>query len=143
MEGRESDKPRRIQCNSVRVADPTLFVTETQRRRENGQIKKGEVRNPAGRPKGSRATFAEAFMADVQMHWLVHGKDVIERVAQNDPSTYLRVAAGLLPRELNVTVSVLDTMSDDDLMTLLQGIRERRRASTAKAIDVTPVTSDK
>jgi hypothetical protein len=139
----ETDREGQRRCNTVKVADPTQFVTESQRRRELGQIKKGEVRNPAGRPKGSRATLSEAFLADVQMHWLANGKSVIDRVSENDPSTYFRVVASILPKELNVTVSVLDTMSDDDLLVLLQGLRERRRQQQAKTIDASPVTSDK
>ena len=128
----ESEKPRRISCNTVKVADPE------QLKRERTQFQKGHPAHPkAGRPKGSRATLSELFLADVQMHWLVNGKSVIDRVAESDPSTYLRVVASILPKELNVTVSVLDTMSDDDLLVLLQGLRERRRQQQARVIDGT------
>lgn len=132
---REDEHPRRVNCNTVKVIDPTSFVSDRQPKRERHLFQQGQSGNPAGRPKGSRAKLAEAFLADVQMHWLVHGTDVIERVARDDPSTYLRVVAGILPKELNVTVSVLDSMSDEDLMTLLQGLRERRRQAQAKVIE--------
>jgi hypothetical protein len=34
-----------------------------------------------------------------------HGERVIERVREEDPATYLRIAAGLLPKELHVNVA--------------------------------------
>ena len=125
----ERETPRRINCNTVKVADPE------QLKGARHLFKQGQSGNPKGRPKGSRTALAEAFLADVQMHWLVNGKSVIDRVAESDPSTYLRVVASILPKELNVTVSVLDTMSDDDLLVLLQGLRERRRQQQAKVIE--------
>jgi hypothetical protein len=126
----ENEQPRQVRCNTVKVADPEQLRREDHRFKPGNQIGKGH-----GRPKGSRATLSEAFLADVQMHWLANGKGVIDRVAEADPSTYLRVVASILPKELNVTVSVLDTMSDDDLLTLLQGLRERRRQQQAKVIE--------
>ena len=106
-------------------------MSDTIPRDSRGLFQKGKPPGP-GRPKGSRNRLGEAFISDLERDWLVHGPEVIERVAANDPSTYLRVVASILPKELNVTVSVLDTMSDDDLMTLLQGLRERRRQQQAK-----------
>jgi hypothetical protein len=96
-----------------------------------------------GRPKGSRNRLGEAFISDLERDWLQHGADAVAKVREADTSTYLRVVASILPKELNVTVSVLDTMSDDDLLVLLQGLRERRRQQQAKVIEASPVTSDK
>src|SRR6476661_4649726 len=92
-------------------------------RNSGGQFQKGKPPGP-GRPKGSRNRLGEAFISDLERDWLVHGPEVIERVAANDPSTYLRVVASILPKELNVTVSVLDTMTrrrPDDAATGLEG----------------------
>lgn len=103
---------------------------------DKGRFLSGNI--GGGRPKGSRNRLGEAFVSDLEAHWLKNGPDAIDRVYANDPSTYLRVVANVLPKELNVTVSVLDTMSDDDLLVLLQGLRERRRQQQAKVIDATP-----
>jgi hypothetical protein len=45
------------------------------------------------------------FAADFE----VHGAQVIERVRKEDPSTYLKVASGLLPKqsELDINIDVL------------------------------------
>src|SRR5215475_3484332 len=67
-------------------------------------IKPGEVRNPVGRPIGSRSKFSEAMVSDFLADWHEHGTDVLARVRQTEPSTYLRVAAVLVPKEMNVAV---------------------------------------
>jgi len=55
--------------------------------------------NP-GKPKGARhkmsALFVEAMCNDFEKH----GEKTIERVRKDDPSTYLKVIASLLPKEI-------------------------------------------
>lgn len=62
-----------------------------------------------GRPKGSRNRHSEVFLAAFAADFEQHGAAVIERVRQEQPSVYLRVAADLLPKEatLDVDVSVV------------------------------------
>jgi hypothetical protein len=62
-----------------------------------------------GRPKGSRNRHSEVFLAAFASDFEQHGAAVIERVRQEQPSVYLRVAADLLPKEatLDVDVSVV------------------------------------
>ena len=67
-------------------------------------IKPGEVRNPVGRPIGSRSKFSEAMVADFLADWHEHGTDVLARVRMTEPATYLRVAAVLIPKEMKVEV---------------------------------------
>lgn len=66
--------------------------------------KPGQSGNPSGRPVGSRSKFSEAMVADFAADWNEHGAAVLERVRMTDPATYLRVAAVLVPKELNVAV---------------------------------------
>ena len=65
---------------------------------------KGQSGNAAGRPKGSRARLSEAFVNDVQEDWKLHGIATLQRVRQDDPSTYLRVVASILPKEIEVEI---------------------------------------
>src|SRR6516165_9527413 len=67
-------------------------------------IKPGEVRNPVGRPIGSRSKFSEAMVADFLADWHEHGTDVLARVRMTEPATYLRGAAVLVPKEMKVEV---------------------------------------
>lgn len=65
---------------------------------------KGKSGNPSGRPKGSRAKLAESFINDIQEDWKDNGKAVLAKVRTEDPSTYLRVVAAVLPKEIEVEV---------------------------------------
>lgn len=83
----------------------------------------GQSGNPAGRPKGSRNKFAEAFITDLARDWEKSGSAAIEKVRTEDPSTYLRVAASIIPKELIVDKSPLGDLSDDELANLLEAVR--------------------
>jgi hypothetical protein len=71
----------------------------------SGQFVMGYNGGP-GRPKGSRNRLGEAFISDLHESWLKHGRDVIERVVRDDPSQFLKTCAGLMPREIDQTLSI-------------------------------------
>jgi hypothetical protein len=75
----------------------------------------GQSGNPAGRPKGARNKLGEAFICDMLEDWEKHGAAVIETVRIEDPTQYVKVVASILPKELNVRVSELDELSDDEI----------------------------
>jgi hypothetical protein len=75
-----------------------------------------------GRPKGARNKLGEAFIADMLEDWEANGKAAIEVVRAEKPDQYLKVVASILPKELNVKVSELDELSDDELDRRLAGL---------------------
>lgn len=85
--------------------------------------KPGEVRNPNGRPKGSRNKLGEAFIADLYADWLAHGADVIEKVRAERPQDYLKVTASILPKQLEVKTDAFEGVSDEELASLVTIVR--------------------
>ncbi len=79
-------------------------TTEIERDPENGRFLTGNI--GGGRPKGSRNKLAEAFICDLHEEWARSGPDVLTRLARDDPGAFTRVVAGVLPRELDATLTV-------------------------------------
>jgi hypothetical protein len=53
-----------------------------------------------GRPRGVRNKLGDAFVKVMLEDFEVHGTIVVQRVREEDPSTYLKVVAGLLPKQI-------------------------------------------
>jgi hypothetical protein len=49
----------------------------------------GEVRNPAGRPKGSKHKLSEAFLRELTEAWEEHGKAALNKLAVEDPANFV------------------------------------------------------
>jgi hypothetical protein len=85
-------------------------------------FKPGQSGNPAGRSKGTRVKLGEAFLQDLMANWETNGAETIEQVRTERPHEYLKVVAATLPKELNVKVSELDELSDEQLARQLASI---------------------
>lgn len=56
-------------------------------------------------------------------HFEEHGSEAIKEVREKDPATYLRVIAGVLPKEVDITRRPLDELGDDELAELIERLR--------------------
>lgn len=110
------------------------LATVEKRDDETGQFVKGHIGGP-GRPKGSRNKLGEAFIQDMYEAWQTSGKSVMAKVIEEDPATFLRAMVQILPKELDVTVSKYETMTDEQLKQ--QFIAALREAGTL-GIDISP-----
>lgn len=68
-----------------------------------------------GRPLGSRNKLTEQFVADVYADWREHGVKALQDVRAKNPTDYLRVVAGVITRDVAVTVRDYDDLSDEEL----------------------------
>jgi Family of unknown function (DUF5681) len=87
------------------------------------QYVKGQSGNPSGKPLGSRNKLKEAFWVDFCDAWKTHGPTALSIVAQEDPSTFVKVAASIMPKETELTMREVfaKDLSDDALAAIALG----------------------
>jgi len=83
-----------------------------------GSLVLGEFGKSPGRALGVRNRFSHAFLTDFLADWEQHGASAIKTVRLRDPSTYLRVAVQILPKEMLIeaTISELSDPALDDFI---------------------------
>ena len=89
----------------------------------NGRFLTGN--NGGGRPKGSRNKLGEDFLSALQQDFAVHGADTITKVREERPHEYLKIVAGLLPKELNVKTNAVEDLTDDELEAAIELLRRQ------------------
>jgi hypothetical protein len=89
-------------------------------------FKPGQSGNPKGRPKGSKSKLTESFWSDFALAWEAHGAAALKKVAANEPGTFVRVAATLMPKETEVTLRRVTAkeLPDDELASIAIGSGE-------------------
>jgi hypothetical protein len=88
-----------------------------------------------GRPKGARNRLARTFLEDCYADWQEHGAAAIKVMRMEDPAGYCKMMASLVPRELELTSTVLTELSDDDLEATIQFLLRQKLESNAHTID--------
>jgi hypothetical protein len=97
--------------------------TDLPARRVNGRMwQPGQSGNKLGRPIGARGRFSQQFIEDMRLSWGQHGAAVMDRVAKEFPDRYLGIAAHLIPKEIEATISAQLPIDQTDLE-LLRAIR--------------------
>ena len=96
---------------------PLIDVTDKNRRMAKVahlkayQFKPGDSGNPAGRPVGARNKLTETYCEDAYAAWLKHGAEAFDTLAENDPGTFVKVIASLMPRDVTLNVGLGDQLA--------------------------------
>ena len=115
--------PRRAPCCIL-----LIMVKPKPEQDEKGRFIAGNSGN-GGRKPGSRAKLGEAFVADLCADWEKHGIETIARVREQRPHEYLKVVASILPKDLNMNVSPVEHMTDDELKASITRLLAEREGS--------------
>ncbi len=78
-----------------------------------------------GRPKGSRNKLGEQFLSALAEDFAEHGHEAIVACREAKPNEYVKIIAGLLPKEHLVQKNPVDKLSDEeiaDVLDILRGI---------------------
>jgi len=101
------------------------------RDKSSGRFLAGNSGN-GGRKPGARNKLSERFIADVEASWRQHGPSILDRVAREDPSTYLRAIVALQPRDVSIDIS-LDVQITEALENL-RAVNGGKRSLAAERI---------
>lgn len=94
-------------------------------------FQKGHPGGP-GRPKGSRNQLGEDFIGELYAKFQEHGAAAIEHMAQNDQSGFVKVIAGILPKELEIKRPE-QNLSDSDLARVIDALQGQLATSAGQA----------
>jgi hypothetical protein len=89
----------------VTMSRTAATADKTARKQRRGRpFKPGQSGNPEGRPKGARNRSSSQFLEALEADFNQFGPDAIALVRRKSPEVYMRVVAGLLPKEANINV---------------------------------------
>lgn len=97
-------------------------------------IKPGQTLNPGGRPVGSRNKLQGDFLRELSADFDKYGRSAIMRAREEDPMGYIRVIAGILPKEMEFK-RPLEDMSEDEIIALIALIKQQQAAGAERTID--------
>src|SRR5262245_53539828 len=87
-----------------------------------------------GRRKGSRDRISTALLEAIARDFEEHGEEAVKIARVERPVEYLRIVAGLLPKEFEIVDSRLHDITDEELDAFIEVAR--RRIITLKDIGV-------
>ncbi|MBZ9681683.1 MULTISPECIES: hypothetical protein [unclassified Mesorhizobium] len=64
------------------------------------------------RPKRTKKTLGDDFLAAVRADFQAHGAGVLAEVRTDKPDQYLKIVLSVLPKDFGVAVNQLDVLSD-------------------------------
>src|SRR6516165_5753686 len=103
-------------------------------------FQQGVSGNPHGNRHHTRHLLNQEFIQALLLHFREHGKKAIEKVAREQPASYLKILALLVPREHKVENSnVIKSLSDQELEAMIEYLKTslEAQASGSRVIEGT------
>jgi hypothetical protein len=98
------------------------------------QFKPGQSGNPGGKPAGSRNRLTTKFINDLLEDFEENGKDAIVSCRTEDPVSYVRMVASLLPKQVEQT-QPLEDLTDAELVAGIALLRSRLTGGAGAGTD--------
>src|SRR5262245_49885900 len=94
--------------------------------------------NPGGpgRPRGVRNRLNRKFLDALTADFEQHGEAIIRVCRVTEPVQYLKIVAALMPRELDMTVTAISDMREDELIKTLDHVRHEIEAEETKLLEL-------
>jgi hypothetical protein len=85
-------------------------------------FEKGQPRT-GGRAKGVRNRLSHSFLEALHKDFEEHGEEAIRICRIEKPNEYVKIVAGLLPKELDITNNTLTEIDDTQLVEFIEYVR--------------------
>jgi len=96
----------------------------------------GNNANPGGKPAKSRNRLQGTFLRTLADDFEVNGKQAIVTMRLEKPAEYIKVIASLMPKEVEITTTPLDEMTDDQIDQALAALKQLANDNTVVDVDV-------
>jgi hypothetical protein len=132
-----------IFCTRIRETDQIFAHAENKAAdMENVMtFRPGLSGNPLGNRHHTRHLLNQEFIQALLLHFREHGKKAIEKVAREQPASYLKILSLLVPREHKIEHSnVIKSLSDQELEAMIEYLKtslEAQAGAPAKMIEGT------
>jgi hypothetical protein len=106
-------------------------------------FKQGVSGNPHGNRHRTRHLLNQEFMQALLLHFRQHGKKAIEKVAREQPASYLKILGLLVPREHKVERSnPLKDLTDEQLEAMIEYIETSLAAQAGRSVKMIEGTTE-
>ncbi|GAA4717146.1 hypothetical protein H9L13_06805 [Sphingomonas lutea] len=127
-----------LPAGAVSPADETANLAASAPVHEEARDARGRFltgNSGGGRRKGSRNRLTETFIAAIEIDFAEHGPDALAQLRGDDPATYLRIIASLIPRDLILKREQRPDYSELSISELEELLgRERANGSFSRAL---------
>lgn len=87
------------------------------------------------RPKRTKKTLGDDFLAAVRADFRTHGAGVIAEVRADKPDQYLKIVLSVLPKDLHVSINQLDALSDEEIRSRIRDLEAVLRPFLEEPVD--------